>query len=97
MRSPYCWDRSHRQKIDKKLALRAGNSPKPSSADCESPHGPSVLLTNGGIYRTVSGLSSSAAGPTNEDCLDVIRSTRTPVSAKVAAEFLHDIEQLARL
>jgi len=97
VRPPYCRDRFRRQKIDKKLAFRAGNSPKPYSADCESPHRPSELLTNGGIYRTVSGLSSSPAGPTTEDCLDVIRSTRTPVSAKVAAEFLQAIEQLARL
>lgn len=37
------------------------------------------------------------AGPTTKDYLSAIRSTRTTVSAQVAAEFLEDIERLARL
>ena len=41
--------------------------------------------------------SSTPAGPTTGDYLLAIRSTRTTVSAQVAAEFLEDIELLARL
>jgi SpoVK/Ycf46/Vps4 family AAA+-type ATPase len=41
--------------------------------------------------------SATPAGPTTEDYLAAIRSTRTTVSAQVAAEFLEDIERLARL
>jgi SpoVK/Ycf46/Vps4 family AAA+-type ATPase len=41
--------------------------------------------------------SATPAGPTTEDYLSAIRSTRTTVSAQVAAEFLEDIERLARL
>ena len=41
--------------------------------------------------------SATPAGPTTEDYLSAIRSTRTTVSAQVAAEFLEDIELLARL
>lgn len=41
--------------------------------------------------------SATPAGPTTEDYLSAISSTRTTVSAQVAAEFLEDIERLARL
>ena len=37
------------------------------------------------------------SGPGTDDYLAAIRSTRTTVSAQVAAEFLEDIERLARL
>jgi SpoVK/Ycf46/Vps4 family AAA+-type ATPase len=37
------------------------------------------------------------AGPTTADYVAAIQSTRTTVSAQVAAEFLEDIESLARL
>jgi SpoVK/Ycf46/Vps4 family AAA+-type ATPase/N-acetylglutamate synthase-like GNAT family acetyltransferase len=37
------------------------------------------------------------AGPTTQDYVSAIRSTRTTVSPQVAAEFLEDIERLARL
>jgi len=40
---------------------------------------------------------ADASGPGTEDYLAAIRSTRTTVSAQVAAEFLEDIERLARL
>ena len=41
--------------------------------------------------------AATPAGPTTEDYLAAVRSTRTTVSAQVAAEFLEDIERLARL
>lgn len=41
--------------------------------------------------------AATPAGPTTEDYLSAIRSTRTTVSAQVATEFLEDIERLARL
>ncbi len=41
--------------------------------------------------------ASAPAGPSTMDYLSAIRSTRTTVSPQVAAEFLEDIERLARL
>lgn len=41
--------------------------------------------------------ASVPAGPTTQDYVSAIRSTRTTVSPQVAAEFLEDIERLARL
>lgn len=41
--------------------------------------------------------ATAPAGPTTEDYLSAIGSTRTTVSPQVAAEFLEDIERLARL
>ena len=41
--------------------------------------------------------ASAPAGPSTKDYLSAIRSTRTTVSPQVAAEFLEDIERLARL
>ncbi|MDH6238099.1 bifunctional GNAT family N-acetyltransferase/ATP-binding protein [Cryobacterium sp. CG_9.6] len=41
--------------------------------------------------------TSAMAGPSTADYEDAILSTRTTVSAEVAAEFLEDIERLARL
>ena len=40
---------------------------------------------------------STPAGPRTQDYISAIRSTRTTVSPQVAAEFLEDIERLARL
>ena len=40
---------------------------------------------------------SAPAGPSTQDYLSAIQSTRTTVSPQVAAEFLEDIERLARL
>jgi transitional endoplasmic reticulum ATPase len=44
-----------------------------------------------------SGGASIQAGPSTVDYVAAISSTRTTVSADVAAEFLEDIETLARL
>jgi transitional endoplasmic reticulum ATPase len=41
--------------------------------------------------------ASGPAGPSTQDYIAAIRSTRTTVSPQVAAEFLEDIERLARL
>jgi hypothetical protein len=41
--------------------------------------------------------ATAPAGPTTDDYLAAIGSTRTTVSPQVAAEFLEDIERLARL
>ena len=41
--------------------------------------------------------ASAPAGPGTQDYISAIRSTRTTVSPQVAAEFLEDIERLARL
>jgi SpoVK/Ycf46/Vps4 family AAA+-type ATPase/N-acetylglutamate synthase-like GNAT family acetyltransferase len=41
--------------------------------------------------------ASAPAGPITRDYLEAIQSTRTTVSSQVAAEFLEDIERLARL
>ncbi|TDW29774.1 ATP-binding protein [Cryobacterium psychrophilum] len=41
--------------------------------------------------------ATALAGPSTSDYVDAILSTRTTVSAEVAAEFLEDIERLARL
>ncbi|MBC7761259.1 MAG: ATP-binding protein, partial [Candidatus Saccharibacteria bacterium] len=40
---------------------------------------------------------STPAGPSTKDYISAIRSTRTTVSPQVAADFLEDIERLARL
>ncbi len=40
---------------------------------------------------------SAPAGPSTQDYVSAIRSTRTTVSPQAAAEFLEDIERLARL
>jgi transitional endoplasmic reticulum ATPase len=65
------------------------------SVDAAAPANPADSATSAGPSAPPG--PSAPAGPTTEDYLSAIRSTRTTVSAQVAAEFLEDIERLARL